>query len=249
MKWQLNVLISILVKQVEVADKIVKMDPIPAQNMVLLATTTDKNEDTDIDDTNDTYNKAALERAELKASKKVLQIQFEQENEVLNLLNNLIYSEKDDIDEVWGKCTEFKNKSKDRLKLSKVFHQVRAKRILSLLESHCGTSSSDDQIPTSSSSKTPRPSRPRSQSANLSSTMNREKVRKVFVGCLKRSGQSLNHIKLKKFRFYERVTDLETRATSPLVLEKATIPSLSLAKREGKSVYQSILLFLVCMLC
>ena len=172
-------------------------------------------------DKNDSYCKGALERAEKKASRASLLVQFDQENDVLNLLNALILGNEFDDDDVWGKCTQFRKNSKERLKLSKDFHQARAKRLLDLLES---TAINDSNSSVAASPLSPRP---RSSSFRVAKSGQRR-------GCLKRALSTENRRQLK-IQFDSKVLDWVNKTVVQLATEKPK-GSTSVSKREGAAL-------------
>lgn len=171
------------------------------------------------DDKDDSYCKAALERAEKNASRACLQVQFDQENDVLNVLNSLILGNDFDEDEVWGKCTQFRKNSKERLKLSKDFHQARAKRILDLLQSAAIKVSNSDVA------ASPLSPRPRSSSFHSAKSAGQRK------GCLKRALSTENRRRFK-IQFDPKVLDWVNNSVVQLATEKPK-GSVSVSKREG----------------
>lgn len=177
------------------------------------------------DDKDDSYCKGALERAEKNASRACLQVQFDQENDVLNVLNSLILGNEFDDDDVWGKCTQFRKNSKERLKLSKDFHQARAKRILDLLQ--C------DAIKDSNSNVAASPVSPRPRSSSFHSAKSGQRK-----GCLKRALSTENRRQFK-IQFDPKVLDWVNNSVVQLATDKPK-GSVSVSKREGAVV---ILLF------
>jgi hypothetical protein len=171
------------------------------------------------DDMDDSSCKGALELAEKSASMECLKAQFDQENEVLNLLNDLILGNDFDDNDVWGKCIQFRKNAKERLKLYKDSHQVRAKRLLDLLESTSITDSS------SKLECSPKPPLSRSSSFRVGKSG-------PIKGCLKRAFSSENR-RVLKIQFDGNVLDLENRIIVPLATAGKQKSSASVSKREG----------------
>ena len=187
------------------------------------------------DDMDDSSCKGALELAEKSASMECLKAQFDQENEVLNLLNDLILGNDFDDNDVWGKCIQFRKNAKERLKLYKNSHQVRAKRLLDLLESASSMNVSNSKI---EGSPKPPPSR--------SSSIRSAKSGPPIKPCLKRalSGENRRVLKIKYdgqvsiFHYHEEHLDLVNKTFVALATAEKHKSSTSVSKREGFELIQ-----------